>query len=76
MLVSYSSQTPQGRLRASFFNANSPFKTKQTYSYERDVIELHSLEPGEYVIIPSTLRAYMTADFVLTIYTKAEAEIR
>ncbi|XP_040006964.1 calpain-1 catalytic subunit-like [Xiphias gladius] len=67
--------TPQGQLRSSFFDRNRPMKQRQIYSDERELIELHCLEPGEYVIVPSTMRAYTNADFVLTIYTKAEAKI-
>ncbi|XP_041864684.1 calpain-1 catalytic subunit-like isoform X1 [Melanotaenia boesemani] len=67
--------TPQGRLGSSFFTRNTPVNTKQAYGYERDVTELLSLEPGEYVIVPSTLKPYMTADFVLTVYTKSDAKI-
>ncbi|XP_035480725.2 calpain-9 [Scophthalmus maximus] len=67
--------TPQGRLKAPFFRANFPVKEKQLYSSDRELIEQHSLEPGEYVIVASTQKPYMTADFVLTVYTKAEAKI-
>ncbi|KAM9728566.1 calpain-1 catalytic subunit-like [Menidia menidia] len=67
--------TPQGRLGRSFFNRNPPVSLQQIYRYERDLIELHSLEPGEYVIVPSTIKANMTADFVLCVYTKADAKI-
>uniref|UniRef100_A0A3B4Z861 Calpain catalytic domain-containing protein n=1 Tax=Stegastes partitus TaxID=144197 RepID=A0A3B4Z861_9TELE len=67
--------TPAGRLRSSFFRRNRPIKRSQSYSSGRELIELHSLEPGEYVIIPSTMKAYMTADFVLSVYTKSDAKI-
>ncbi|XP_070773744.1 calpain-2 catalytic subunit-like [Enoplosus armatus] len=67
--------TPKGRLGSSFFRRNRPMKQSQAYTYERDLIEQHSLQPGEYVIIPSTMRPYMTADFVLTVFTKADAKI-
>ncbi|XP_068457274.1 calpain-2 catalytic subunit-like [Clinocottus analis] len=67
--------TPQGRVRSSFFDRNSPIKQRQLYSDARDVLESHSLELGEYLIIPSTMKPYMSADFVLTVYSKAEAKI-
>ncbi|XP_067464406.1 calpain-1 catalytic subunit-like [Thunnus thynnus] len=67
--------TPSGRLGRSFFDRNRPIKRKQMYSYERDLIEKHSLELGEYVIVPSTMKPYQTADFVLTVFSKAESKI-
>ncbi|XP_022594433.1 calpain-A-like [Seriola dumerili] len=69
------SGTPQGRLGSSFFNRNNPLKSRQLYTYQRDLIELHSLEPGEYVIIPSTMKPYMSGEFVLSVFTKSEAKI-
>lgn len=51
-------------------------KKSQAYTYERDLIEQHSLQPGEYVIVPSTMKPYQSADFVLTVYSKAETKIR
>ncbi|XP_063340760.1 calpain-11-like [Pelmatolapia mariae] len=68
-------KTPQGRLQHDFFQRNRPVKAQQAYSYERDHTELHSLEPGEYVIIPSTFNPNMTADFILTVYTKTDIKI-
>uniref|UniRef100_UPI0037E9123B calpain-1 catalytic subunit-like n=1 Tax=Semicossyphus pulcher TaxID=241346 RepID=UPI0037E9123B len=63
------------RLGSSFFNTNRPMKDTQMYTYNRDLIEQHSLEPGEYVIIPSTMKPYQSAEFVLTVYSKSEAKI-
>lgn len=51
-------------------------KQRQLYTHERDLIESHSLEPGEYLIMPSTMKPYMSADFVLTVYTKTDAKMR
>ncbi|CAI5643282.1 unnamed protein product [Oreochromis niloticus] len=65
-------KTPQGRLQQDFFQRNSPVKAEKTYSSERDHIELHSLETGEYVIIPSTYKPNITADFALAVYTKTD----
>lgn len=63
-------------MKSLFFKKNKPVKTNQSYAYTRDLIEYHSLEPGEYVIIPSTMKPYMSAEFVLTVYSKAETKIR
>ncbi|KAM3601275.1 uncharacterized protein V6R79_010153 [Siganus canaliculatus] len=68
-------KTPKGRLDYNFFRRNRPMKYQQMYTYERDLIEQHSMEPGEYVIVPSTMKPYQTGEFVLTVYTKADAKI-
>ncbi|TKS82846.1 Calpain-11 [Collichthys lucidus] len=50
-------KTPQVRLDSDFFRRNRPVKKSQLYTYERDLIEPHSLQPGEYVIVPSTAKS-------------------
>ncbi|XP_029303856.1 calpain-1 catalytic subunit-like [Cottoperca gobio] len=67
--------TPQGRLSYSTIRRMRPQKQSQSYTYARDLTEQHSLEPAEYVIIPSTMDPYMSADYVLTVYSKTEAKI-
>ncbi|KAG7516254.1 calpain-1 catalytic subunit-like [Solea senegalensis] len=67
--------TPEGRLELPFFYENYSVKKGDYYVYDRELIELHSVESGEYVIIPYTKKAYMDAEFVLTIYTKDDVKI-
>ncbi|KAG7224601.1 hypothetical protein INR49_011354 [Caranx melampygus] len=68
-------KTPAGKLGSNFFRRNRPMKTTQMYTYQRDLIEMHSLEPGEYVIVPSTMKPYMSGEFVLSVYTKSDVKI-
>ncbi|XP_037322626.2 calpain-2 catalytic subunit-like isoform X2 [Pungitius pungitius] len=68
-------KTPQGQLKASFFLRNWPMKQRQLYTNERDLIDSYSLEPAEYLIVASTIKPNMTGDFVLTVYTKTDAQI-
>uniref|UniRef100_A0A4W6FN14 Calpain catalytic domain-containing protein n=2 Tax=Lates calcarifer TaxID=8187 RepID=A0A4W6FN14_LATCA len=67
--------TPAGRLGSDFFRRSQPVKQRQMYDYARDLIEQHSLQPGEYVIVPSTMKPYTSAEFVLSVYTKTDAKI-
>lgn len=46
------------------------------YYFERELTEFYNLEPGEYVVVPSTMRAYMSGDFVLTVYFKSDIKPR
>lgn len=59
-----------------FFKNNKTVKDGQMFYYEREMTEFYSLEPGEYVVVPSTMRAYMNADFVLTVYFKFDTDLR
>ncbi|XP_047467978.1 calpain-2 catalytic subunit-like [Mugil cephalus] len=61
-----------GKFPASFFNTNAPVAQTKTYLNARDVTELLTLKPGEYLIVPSTFNPYETASFILTIHSKEE----
>ncbi|KAF3840970.1 hypothetical protein F7725_006832 [Dissostichus mawsoni] len=50
-------------------------KDTQMYTYARELVEMHSMEPGEYLIVPSTIDPYQSADFILTIFSKTDAQI-
>ncbi|KAF7648534.1 hypothetical protein LDENG_00155680 [Lucifuga dentata] len=68
-------KTPEGRLGSSFFRNNWPLNQRHMYMEDREQTELLSLQPGEYVIIPATIRPFKTADFILSVYTKTDADI-
>ncbi|XP_041658186.1 calpain-1 catalytic subunit-like [Cheilinus undulatus] len=67
--------TPKGRLPRSFFDRNRAMKRVQNYTYNRDLIRQYSLQPGEYVVIPSTMKPYQSAEFVLSVFSKTDAKI-
>ncbi|KAJ0062710.1 hypothetical protein NL108_004333, partial [Boleophthalmus pectinirostris] len=62
----------RGKLPASFFNSKAPIFQTMTFMNAREVMELFSLKPGEYVIVPSTFKPDETASFMLTICSKAQ----
>lgn len=65
----------QGKFPASFFNTNRPVAQTKTYLNAREVMEFVRLQPGEYVIVPSTFKSNETASFLLTILSKAETHV-
>ncbi|XP_070839561.1 calpain-1 catalytic subunit-like [Chaetodon trifascialis] len=68
-------KAPQGKLPSSVLQYVEPHHVSYL-SPAREFTELHSLEPGEYVIIPCTDQAGQTADFLLTVYSKGEAKLQ
>ncbi|XP_071377859.1 calpain-2 catalytic subunit-like isoform X2 [Centroberyx affinis] len=68
------SEAPKGHLPASLFQDTSALKVSE-FCDVRELIEFHSLQPGEYLVIPCTYDPNKTANFILTVYSKAEAEM-
>lgn len=66
----------KGKFPASFFSRNRPVAQSKTYMNAREVMEFFTLEPGEYLIVPSTFNANETASFILTILSKSETHIQ
>ncbi|XP_068186538.1 calpain-1 catalytic subunit-like [Antennarius striatus] len=67
-------EAPRGRLPQSLLQDEEPLKVSE-FSESRELIEFHSLEPGDYLIIPCTYEPNQTGSFIITIYSKVEAEI-
>ncbi|XP_049448437.1 calpain-2 catalytic subunit-like [Epinephelus fuscoguttatus] len=64
----------KGRLPPSLFQDEQPLKVSE-FSGSRELIEFHSLKKGEYLIIPCTYKSNKTASFIITVYSKAEADM-
>lgn len=69
-------QTYNGKFPASFFSRNKPVAQTKMYLNAREVMELITLMPGEYLIVPSTFSPNETASFILTILSKAETHVQ
>ncbi|XP_034054520.1 calpain-1 catalytic subunit-like [Gymnodraco acuticeps] len=67
--------TTSGRLSINQLYQLQRQKDTQMYTYARELVEMHSMEPGEYLIVPSTMDPYQSADFILTIFSKTDAQI-
>ncbi|KAI3373203.1 hypothetical protein L3Q82_006519 [Scortum barcoo] len=65
--------------KSDLWNKVSPEDQEKCFDREDgefwDLTEQHSLQPGEYMIVPSTMKPYMSAEFVLTVYSKTETKI-
>ncbi|TKS86351.1 Calpain-1 catalytic subunit [Collichthys lucidus] len=66
----------RGKFPASFFSSHAPVAQTKTYLNSREVMEFITLEPGEYLIVPSTFNPNETASFILTILSKSETHIQ
>ncbi|MEQ2176687.1 hypothetical protein GOODEAATRI_030562 [Goodea atripinnis] len=62
-------EAPGGRLPSSLFKGASPVCVSR-FAATRELIESHSLQAGEYLIIPYTYKPNMTASFIITTYSK------
>ncbi|PWA16565.1 hypothetical protein CCH79_00004321 [Gambusia affinis] len=62
----------RGKFTASFFSSQQPVAQTKTFMNAREVMELLTLKPGEYMIVPSTFHPNETASFLLTILCKTE----
>ncbi|XP_074552961.1 calpain-1 catalytic subunit-like [Halichoeres trimaculatus] len=65
----------KGRFPASFFNTNSAVAYTKKFVNGREVMELVSLKPGEYLIVPCSYDPNKTASFILTIVSKSETHV-
>lgn len=67
-------EAPKGRIPSSLLRDASPLKVSE-FTEARELIEFHSLQQGEFLIIPCTYDPNKTSSFIITIYSKAEAEM-
>ncbi|XP_074550087.1 calpain-1 catalytic subunit-like [Halichoeres trimaculatus] len=73
--VTEENEAHEGKFPASFFSRNRAVAGSKKYMNAREVMELVALEPGEYLIVPSTFSPNETASFILTIISKAETHV-
>uniref|UniRef100_A0A3B3XTV9 Calpain catalytic domain-containing protein n=1 Tax=Poecilia mexicana TaxID=48701 RepID=A0A3B3XTV9_9TELE len=65
----------RGKFPAVFFGRNKPVAQMDRYTDAREVMQLLSLKPGEFLIVPSTFNPNETASFILTVLSKAETHV-
>ncbi|KAA3674707.1 uncharacterized protein DEA37_0001563 [Paragonimus westermani] len=63
-----------GLLGRAFFLANSTVARSPTFTNMREVVGRHKLQPGEYVIVPSTFAPNEEAKFILRIFSERACE--
>ncbi|XP_052437301.1 calpain-1 catalytic subunit isoform X2 [Carassius gibelio] len=61
---------------AKFFYRRSPVESSGNFISTRHVMKFFKLEPGEYLIVPSTYNPNECAKFMLSIFTKSESHRR
>ncbi|XP_070699004.1 calpain-1 catalytic subunit-like [Pempheris klunzingeri] len=72
--VTEKDQGKKGKFPPSFFSSHKPVAQTDTYMNAREVMKFFTLEPGEYLIVPSTFTPNETASFILTTFSKAETQ--
>ncbi len=64
------------KLPAKFFNRRRSVVDSGNFIDTRNVMKFFKLEPGEYLIVPSTFNPNECAKFMLSIFTKTESHRR
>ncbi|XP_065144726.1 calpain-1 catalytic subunit [Paramisgurnus dabryanus] len=64
----------EGRLGSSFFHNRTPVETSGDFQNVRQVMKFFRLEPGQYLIVPSTNKPNNNAEFFLSILCKNEIQ--
>lgn len=58
------------------FYSKRPVVATEKYIQARHVMKFFKLQPGEYLIVPSTFNPNESAKFMLSIFTKSETQKR
>ncbi|NXT26637.1 CAN14 protein, partial [Syrrhaptes paradoxus] len=58
------------RLPPAFFTRHQPVNNRQVFLDEREVTHDFHLEPGVYVIVPSTLEPQQESEFILRVFSR------
>ncbi|ROL51916.1 Calpain-8 [Anabarilius grahami] len=66
----------EGKLGSSFFYSRKPVAASGDFQDARQVMSFFRLEPGEYLIVPSTYSPNKNAEFILSILCKNELHIQ
>ncbi|KAK2878554.1 hypothetical protein Q8A67_019345 [Cirrhinus molitorella] len=66
----------EGKFGSSFFSTRKPVVTSGHFQDARQVMKFFRLEPGEYLIVPSTYYPNKSGEFILSILCKNEIHIQ
>ncbi|TRY86943.1 hypothetical protein DNTS_002871 [Danionella cerebrum] len=67
------SEMKDDKLPAKFFSRTRPVETSESFTNSRHVMKFFTLDPGQYLIVPSTFEPNESAKFMLTVYSKSES---
>ncbi|XP_062410834.1 calpain-1 catalytic subunit-like [Sardina pilchardus] len=70
----FSYKRREGKFPKEFF-MRKPEASSKNFLNAREVMEFFRLDPGEYIIVPSTFNPNETASFILSIYSKADSHL-
>uniref|UniRef100_A0A3B1JRR3 Calpain 9 n=1 Tax=Astyanax mexicanus TaxID=7994 RepID=A0A3B1JRR3_ASTMX len=70
----YQAPNDEDHLEKDFFRFNSSKARSRTYINMREISERFSLEPGSYLVVPTTFQPHIEADFALRVFSESKAE--
>ncbi|KAM4724116.1 LOW QUALITY PROTEIN: uncharacterized protein FYW61_014681 [Anableps anableps] len=70
--IIFADEKHAGKFTASFFSSHRPVAQTEKFIKSREVMMFLALKPGEYLIVPCTLKPNETASFLLTILSQEE----
>ncbi|XP_022530283.2 calpain-9 [Astyanax mexicanus] len=70
----YQAPNDEDHLEKDFFRFNSSKARSRTYINMREISERFSLDPGSYLVVPTTFQPHIEADFALRVFSESKAE--
>jgi calpain len=62
-------------LDARFFRTHVSSARSSAFADLREVCDHHKLEPGDYVVVPSTFEPNQDGDFILRVYSEQKTNV-
>jgi len=75
LFILQSPSTCTGNLDARFFQTHTASARSSAFINLREICDEHKLEPGDYVVVPSTYEPEQDGDFILRVYSESDGNV-